>query len=242
MTVTALTSALALALADLDEPHKAGKANTGTYGYTYLTLPDLSRAVRRAFAAHGLAFTQAVTVVDGGVEVVTRVLHSSGETWTTGPLWMPSAARNPQAIGSAISYARRYQLAALVGLSGSDDDDGAHASGAEPQPQAAVVPARKGKPGGSAPAPPPAVKSRMTVSQRRLLWKQARSKGYGDKVELAGLAAGTLNVPLEQVDLSELTIDQASALIDALAAVQVSERLTETPPDDPWAQPPAEGQ
>jgi hypothetical protein len=129
--VEKLNAALARALADLTEPHKGGKANAGQYAYTYLQLNDLSRVVREAFARHGLAFTQHVETFDGGVSVTTRVLHESGVTWRTEPLVMPVQARTPQGFGSGISYARRYQLAALVGLSGTDDDDGAQATGRE---------------------------------------------------------------------------------------------------------------
>lgn len=236
--VTKLNTALAQALGDLSEPHKGGKADTGSYGYTYLTLPDLSRVVRQAFATHGLGFTQHVHVVEGGVEVTTRLVHTSGATWMSDPLWMPAGSRNAQAIGSAITYARRYQLAALVGLSGSDDDDGAQAASEEPRAsRSAPRPLPQPTGGGSSLAKTgPQGDAPQTDAQRRRLWATARAKGYGDKAELAAFVCGLLDVDYDTDRLSHLSKAEASRVIDALQAVEVADREQPAePPADPWA-------
>jgi hypothetical protein len=126
-----LAGALVPALGELAEPAKAGKANTGTYQYTYMTLHQLLAAVRPVFAKHGLAVSQAVERTETGVAVTTTVMHISGQEHHDPPLEL-RCGPGAQDVGSAITYARRYSLAALVGLAGSEDDDGAAAQRAVP--------------------------------------------------------------------------------------------------------------
>lgn len=240
MSVDKLHAALAAALGDLHEPHKSGRADTGQYGYTYLTLGDLSDVVRAAFKPHGLAFTQHPTIHESWVTVTTRLIHSSGATWRTEPLSMPVAKGTPQGIGSVITYCRRYQLAALVGLSGSDDDDAApETAGQEPrpatQPSPAVAgPTRTTSGGPARPKQGPQRDNPQTDAQRRRLWATARAHGYGAKDELAAFVCGLLDVEYDEERLSHLTKAEASRVIDALQEVEVAERLDSTPADDPW--------
>jgi hypothetical protein len=134
-----IAPALVKALGELADPTKAGKAivksERAVYGYTYLELSDLLAEVRRVFAARELAVLQSPEYADGTVRTVTVVLHSSGQSVTTPPLVIRCSS-DAQSIGSAISYSRRYQLAALVGLVGSnDDDDGQRAQQGAQQPR-----------------------------------------------------------------------------------------------------------
>jgi hypothetical protein len=64
------------------------------------------------------------TLDTGHTAVETRLVHSSGDTFTSGAWVMPESP-NPQAAGSQLTYWRRYQLATFVGVAGSDDDDAA---------------------------------------------------------------------------------------------------------------------
>jgi hypothetical protein len=138
-----LAAALVPALGELQEPSKAGKANTGTYVYSYMTLHQLLAAVRPVFARHGLAVSQAVERTETGVAVTTTVMHISGQDHTDRPLEL-RCGPGAQDVGSAITYARRYSLAALVGLAGSEDDDGAAAQRAVP-PAGQVITVRNAK-------------------------------------------------------------------------------------------------
>jgi hypothetical protein len=61
------------------------------------------------------------------VEVWTTILHVSGQYRTDGPLAF-NGGSNPQQAGSAITYARRYALSALLGVL-AEDDDGESAQG-----------------------------------------------------------------------------------------------------------------
>ena len=239
MSVDRLNAALAAALGDLREPHKSGKADTGQYGYTYLTLDALSDVVRAAFKAHGLAFTQHPTISDSWVTVTTRLVHESGATWRTEPLSMPVAKGTPQGIGSVITYCRRYQLAALVGLSGSDDDDAAGSTLEPPteEPRAtAKRPTRKPKNApdpprsGSSVGPPP-----PTPKQDRYLDNLLLAQGFNSDDSKHAQASAILGREVES--MTSLTMSEASQMIDALQqpkAERVGAGPDGEPPEDPY--------
>jgi hypothetical protein len=111
--VSDVLKALALALPKIANPGKDGKSHHGKY----LTLPALLDHVRPILAEHGLAVVQTIDA-DG---VSTLFVHESGTVYLAGCVPLGSFP-NPQAQGSAISYARRYGLQAAVGVSGADDD------------------------------------------------------------------------------------------------------------------------
>jgi hypothetical protein len=112
---------LVAALGALADPPKEGKVAAGQRRYTYLTLVDLLGAVRPVFAAHNLAVSQDVETRERGVSIVTVIRHASGQTFESSPLVL-ACSQDPQSVGSAITYGRRYQLGAMVGLAGEDDD------------------------------------------------------------------------------------------------------------------------
>ena len=114
--------ALVAALAQLANPVKDAKADTGRFSYTYATLPAILDLVRPIMAAQGLAVTQDVTMADGALMVYTTIRHTSGESITFGPI-VGRAGGDWQALGSAITYARRYALTAARGIAADDDDD-----------------------------------------------------------------------------------------------------------------------
>ena len=118
-----LAPAMVKAIGELTDPHKSGKVNAGQRRYSYMMLPDLLAEIRKVFAGNGLALLQSVEYTDQAVHVTCTVLHESGQMLTTAPFLIRCAA-DAQSIGSATTYARRYSAAALVGLAGSDDDDG----------------------------------------------------------------------------------------------------------------------
>lgn len=97
----------------------------------YADLASVWDACREALTENGLCVLQ--TTEDGieHVTVITTLSHSSGE-WIRGRLTMKPVKNDPQGIGSAITYARRYALAAIVGVA-PEDDDGEAASGRTPR-------------------------------------------------------------------------------------------------------------
>jgi hypothetical protein len=74
------------------------------------------------------------------VGVATAILHESGARIQFDPLIIPIADRKPHTVGSALSYAKRYALTAVLGLAGDDDDDGQGAQDSYKQkPKAAAA-------------------------------------------------------------------------------------------------------
>jgi len=126
-----LRQSMAQVQADLPHVRKAERADTGKYAYTYASLADVSEAVLPLLGRNGLAFVCMPTLNDAGHLVLDyRLMHESGEE-LEGQWPLPSAAQ-PQQVGSAITYARRYVLCALVGVAPDDDDDGQAATTTAP--------------------------------------------------------------------------------------------------------------
>lgn len=113
-------------------PTKSG----GSYSYKYMSLGAIMAATRVPLATHNLAIMQAPTILqDGGgrsVEISTRLIHTSGEWIETRIAIAVAAGADAQAIGSAMTYARRYGLTALLGIASGDDDDARAASQSPP--------------------------------------------------------------------------------------------------------------
>lgn len=97
----------------------------------YATLTAVMESCRPALSANGIALLQS-TVVEGEpvarVGVSTMLVHTSGQ-WVLGTLHLKPVNDTPQAVGSALTYARRYSLAALVGIVAEEDDDAEKAHG-----------------------------------------------------------------------------------------------------------------
>ena len=136
-----LATAFANAQAELQNPPK-NKTNPH-FKSSYVDLADGLDAVRKTFAKHNLSFIQGTAVSDGIIVMNTRILHKSGQ-WIESE-YPVSGFSKPQEMGSAMTYARRYSLFAMVGVAGEDDDDGnaAQASTESAQPAAVKKPAAK---------------------------------------------------------------------------------------------------
>jgi hypothetical protein len=97
----------------------------------YADLESVIDAIRSAFAANGLSFFQSVS--EDGLRLITTIAHESGET-ISGSVPLIIGKNDMQGVGSAISYARRYSLAALAGISQTDDDGNAACEPPKPSP------------------------------------------------------------------------------------------------------------
>lgn len=88
----------------------------------YADLASCWDACRKQLSDNGLAVIQTTDFDPSGIVfVITRLTHSSGQ-WIEGRLPVKAKDDGPQAQGSGITYARRYALAAIVGLAQIDDD------------------------------------------------------------------------------------------------------------------------
>lgn len=104
-------------------PTKSG----GSYSYSYADLSSIWEAIRTPLAECGLSVVQMPEFGDGMVFVSTLILHSSGQ-FIQSAIGTRPADVTPQAIGSAITYLRRYGLGAMLGIVTDIDDDGAAGS------------------------------------------------------------------------------------------------------------------
>jgi ERF superfamily len=132
-TVAALASALAKAQAELINPEKSltatirtGRAGEGERSFRYAPLSSGLDIVRKTLGQHEIATLQ-TTAIDqtaGTVNLTTTLAHASGE-WIASdwPVCPVAETANPQRMGAALTYARRYALFTLVGIAGEDDLD-----------------------------------------------------------------------------------------------------------------------
>jgi len=126
--VEKVSAALVAALADAR--NVALDAVNPHFRSRYASLPAMLDAVRPILAKHGLAAVQlAVSEPDGRVGVETILLHASGQYLASRILVMPTKG-DPQGAGSALTYCRRYALAAALGI------PAAPAEQRQPQPPA----------------------------------------------------------------------------------------------------------
>ena len=114
-----LCAALVKAQAAMGPARKTG-ANPH-FRSTYATLADTHKAVCGPLTENGLGYIQAPTASGLTVNVTTRLIHESGE-WVEVTTSASSRDGKVQAIGSTITYLRRYGLQSLTGLSAEDDD------------------------------------------------------------------------------------------------------------------------
>ncbi len=122
-----IAKALAAFQAEVKNP-----ANTETnpfFNSKYAPLNDILNLVRPLLSKHGLSVLQSPSGDGQNVTVTTLITHESGEWIESEPLTLKADKATAQGAGSAITYARRYALSAMLGISSEDDDDGNYASG-----------------------------------------------------------------------------------------------------------------
>ena len=121
-----LVSALVKASAEIKTAKK--DAENPFFKSRYSDLPSIVEACKSALLKNNLVVTQSTTLVNGVTALVTTLHHTSGQ-WIRGYYPVTAVKADPQAMGSAITYARRYALSAIVGVVSEDDDDGESAMG-----------------------------------------------------------------------------------------------------------------
>lgn len=113
-----LAKALSAAQGMMDAARKDSKGNYGKY----TTISSILEVVKDALSKNGLAVVQApMPCESGSISLRTTLMHTSGQ-WIASQLNMKAENVSPQKIGSVITYARRYALAALLGVGQEDDD------------------------------------------------------------------------------------------------------------------------
>ena len=147
-SVAKLAAALVAANAEVENALK--NQNNPAFRSKYADLGEILRVVKPVYAAHGLTVVQMPGYDNGDVaQLESLILHESGE-WISSVAGAPMPMRftkkgeelppDAQAMGSCITYLRRYSLAAIAQIT-QEDDDGNAATRRDEQAQQAVLPA-----------------------------------------------------------------------------------------------------
>lgn len=102
------------AVKDATNPHFRSK---------YANFDSIVDTIKPVLAKNGLAFIQPTKDIDGKLFIITRIIHGSGE-WIESLYPVNPVKNDPQGYGSALTYARRYSLSSLLGITSDEDDDG----------------------------------------------------------------------------------------------------------------------
>ncbi|YP_010660209.1 recombinase [Pseudoalteromonas phage HS1] len=127
-----IAAALNKAQAEMSGAKKG--ANNPFFKSKYADMNSVVDAVRIPFCNNGLSYSQFPTMQDNKVGVETILMHESGE-WISDILVLPMVKQDPQAAGSAITYAKRYALQSIAGIPSEDDDGNAASSQKAPARQ-----------------------------------------------------------------------------------------------------------
>lgn len=144
---------------EIERTHKARitskKDGVAAYEIKYEGLDEVLEAVRPALSEAGIAVMQFPSVrANNAILIRTMLGHKSGQ-WMYNDLTANLVGTDPQAVGSGITYLRRYALKSIVAVAAGWDDDGRAASGIrdEPSQQAPQAAQRRSQ---QAPASPKA--------------------------------------------------------------------------------------
>jgi hypothetical protein len=132
-----LATSLAKAQSEMDNVTK--NAANPHFRSKYADLAEVLNTVRPVLAKHGLSVVQTTTYSEGVCSVETLLLHASGQ-YLAEVASAPVVKADPQGVGSATTYLRRYALAAIAGVAQEDDDGNA---AGRPPPKVATAPAKR---------------------------------------------------------------------------------------------------
>lgn len=139
------------------------------YKSSYADLNSVREASHPALNEEGISVLQPMVQKDGRSYVRTLLLHESGEWLASDTEVVASKANDPQAQGSAISYARRYGLQSFLSL-GAEDDDGekamARSAPAKSAPVQQTAPVQQAEQQQAAATPAPEEKPKATFKDR----------------------------------------------------------------------------
>lgn len=208
-SITALAMALAKAQAAI-QPAIKDKTNPA-FRSKYADLGAVWEACRKPLTDHGISVVQMpVDSEPGRVGLTTILLHSSGE-YISSTVSAPLTKNDPQGVGSALTYLRRYALSAMVGVVADDDDDG-NAASRPAQHQAEPARQQPATNGHSAPA------GGASDKQIGLIKGMTRRWGWTDQNVLDTAAEHGITAPA----LAALTSRQASDLITVLKELEAA--------------------
>jgi hypothetical protein len=238
-----LATAMAGFQADMGTVPKEREVDTGKYKYNYADLSDIIEAAKDHIKKHGLSVTQGVGFLiretDGATihTISTRVMHTSGQ-WIESEMVIPHLG-DIRALGSSITYGRRYAWCAAMGIVSDMDDDGSLAVAAfgeeaakrrQTSPpagststrgaRAATTPdagASEGETNGNGPA-------KMTAKNRNALVRhlaQLDPPVRGDDVIKKVRALLNISKPNDLKAITDLNAEQGRKLFDTLGIADI---------------------
>jgi hypothetical protein len=125
--VSKLAAALAKAQSKIVAPEKNKTVTVRTrdgneYSFDYADYGAIVAAIKGPLSENEICYTHVVEAFGGGVRLVTKLIHSSGEELSSiYPLPMPG--QDPKGFGGAVTYGKRYSLSAITGCVADDDVD-----------------------------------------------------------------------------------------------------------------------
>lgn len=134
-----LAAALAAAQSEMENASKS--SSNPHFKSKYADLAEVINTVRPVFGKHGLSQVQCPSYEGGMVSVETIIMHKSGQ-WLSSTVSAPVSKQDAQGVGSAITYCRRYSLAAMAGLAQEDDDANSAVGHGKGTPAAKAEPRR----------------------------------------------------------------------------------------------------
>lgn len=203
-SIAQLSDALAKAQAIMEPASK--NATNPHFGSNFADLSEVWRVVRAAFAPHGLSVVQLPeTRPESNVLTLTTILmHASGE-WLSSTMAVMTEKQTAQGVGSGLTYARRYALAALCGVAAETDDDGNAASGGGNGQKPQATPA---SPGSTAGVP--------TGMKAKILMQKLTNDGIPEAEVRSAAANYRAEVNSSASKLSELTAAQEELVCQRL--------------------------
>jgi ERF superfamily len=248
-TVAALASALAKAQAELVNPEKSltatirtGRPGDSERSFRYAPLSSGLDIVRKTLGQHEIATLQ-TTAIDqtvGMVHLTTTLAHASGEwiasDWPVCPI---AETVNPQRMGAALTYARRYALFTLVGIAGEDDVDAPDLC-AGPNASSSMAPQRALQLGdGNSPGRPqgPGNGRGRTKSEPRVILDPAQSAQLRDNLLIEVETIASLELAATWAREALVAKNRLTASDAKLIEAAFERRLAELPSPELTAQP-----
>jgi hypothetical protein len=184
-------------------------------GNKYVPLEDLLPEVIPALNRCGLVVLQMPTHVDGQPALTTKIIHAATGESVSSTMLLLVAKPDPQGQGSAITYARRYSLMAMLGLVADEDTDD------QPRkPKSKRLAGGGGEPPSEG-GPPPVSSDLVSEAQRKRLFALAKAND---------VSSPTLKLILERVTGQGSTAGITKAMYDAVCEAVVSHDALEAAP------------
>lgn len=126
-SISSIAKALSQFQNEVVQPEKS--ASNPHFKSKYVPLDNVVKSIADTAPKYGLSYIQTSVTESDKAGVQTLLMHESGEWMEFEPFLLPIGQKStPQAVGSAITYARRYTLSSIFGIASETDDDGNTAS------------------------------------------------------------------------------------------------------------------